>query len=89
MHDPLGPIQDAELRLREQFTELSRLWRSVREDWTDDRARVFEQQHLAELGPSLNRLDAAISEFVQTVRRAERALQDAEGQGPREGGRNR
>lgn len=76
MSHSLGPLQDADTRLKQHFIELSRLWRSVREDWSDDRARAFEEQHLAELGPSLTRLSTAIAEFASAVRAAERALQD-------------
>ncbi len=76
MHDPLTPIRDADDRLRHEFVELARLWQSVRTDWADARAAEFERQHLAELGPSLNRLAAALAEYTRVVRSADRMLRD-------------
>ncbi|TWT80684.1 hypothetical protein CA13_21300 [Planctomycetes bacterium CA13] len=72
----LGPIRDAENRIRRDFIDFARLWGDVRQDWLDDRCRQFEQKHLASLGPSLNRFTAALSEFYEVVRRADEALQD-------------
>ena len=72
----LGPLTDAENRLRRDFVDFSRLWASVKEDWRDDRCRRFEQDHLSSLGPSLNRFMAALHEFTDTVRKADRALSD-------------
>ena len=72
----LGPLTDAENRFRRDFIDFSRLWTSVREDWRDDRCRRFEQEHLASLGPSLNRFMAALHEFTDTVRQADRILAD-------------
>lgn len=74
----LGPIADGESRLRTEFVEFSRLWLDVKEVWRDDRCRRFEQEHLATIGPSLNRLATAISEFSEQIRKAERALEDAD-----------
>lgn len=72
----MPPIRDADDRLRHEFVELARLWQSVREDWADDRGAAFERQHLAELGPSLNRLAAAVAEYSRVVRSADRMLRD-------------
>ena len=72
----LGPVQDAENRIKRDFVEFSRLWSDVREDWLDDRCRKFEQQHLTTLGPSLSRLSSAMQEFCDVIRRADEALKD-------------
>jgi hypothetical protein len=72
----LGRVTDCEGRLRRDFVEFSRLWSAVREDWLDDRCKRFEQEHLASLGPSLGRLAAALHEFCDTVRKADRELRD-------------
>ena len=72
----LGPLTDAENRFRRDFIDFSRLWVSVRENWRDDRCRRFEQEHLASLGPSLNRFAAALHEFTDAVRKADRLLAD-------------
>ena len=72
----LGPLTDAENRFRRDFIDFSRLWASVREDWRDDRCRRFEQEHLSSLGPSLNRFMAALHEFTDAVRKADRILAD-------------
>ena len=72
----LGPLTDAENRFRRDFVDFSRLWASVKEDWRDDRCRRFEQENLSSLGPSLNRFMAALHEFTDVVRKADRALKD-------------
>lgn len=86
MSFPLGPIQDADGRLRDDFAELSRLWREVRESWRDEQARRFEAEHLAELGPSLSRLAQSLAEFGEAVRRADRLLEEPEANPEGEGG---
>lgn len=72
----LGPLTDAENRFRRDFVDFSRLWTGVKEDWRDDRCRRFEEEHLSSLGPSLNRFMAAMHEFSDLVRKADRALAD-------------
>ena len=72
----LGPVTDAENRFRRDFIEFSRLWAAVKEDWRDSRCRQFELEHLSTLGPSLSRFMAAVHEFTDTVRKADRALDD-------------
>jgi len=72
----LGRVTDCEGRLQRDFAEFARLWSSVREDWLDERCRRFEQQHLATLGPSLNRFTAALQEFSDAIRKADLALRD-------------
>ena len=72
----LGPLTDAENRFRRDFVEFARLWADVKEDWRNDRCRRFEQEHLSTLAPSLNRFTAALTEFTDAVRKADRALAD-------------
>jgi len=76
MSFPLGPLQDADNRLRHAFADLSRQWQATQEDWLDERRRRFEREHLSELGPSLSRLSAAIQELAEAVRIADRAVED-------------
>ena len=72
----LGLLSDAENRFKHDFVEFARLWADVKEDWRDDRCRRFEKEHLSTLAPSLTRFTAALSEFTDNVRKADRALAD-------------
>lgn len=72
----LGRVIDCEGRLQRDFTEFARLWSAVKEDWVDDRCRRFEQERLSTLGPSLSRFAAALHEFCDVVRKADRDLRD-------------
>ena len=72
----LGLLTDAENRFRHDFVEFAKLWADVKQDWQDDRCRRFEQEHLSSLGPSLNRFTAALNEFTDKVRKADRMLAD-------------
>ena len=72
----LGRVTDCEGRLQRDYVEFARLWSAVREDWLDDRCRRFEQERLASLGPSLSRFAAALHEFSDAVRKADRELRD-------------
>lgn len=71
-----GTLTDAENRFKRDFIEFAKLWADVKEDWRDDRCRKFEQEHLASLGPSLNRFTAGLNEFTNKVRKADRVLSD-------------
>ncbi|QDT13617.1 hypothetical protein [Planctomycetes bacterium K23_9] len=77
----LGTLTDAESRFKRDFIEFAKLWADVKEDWRDDRCRRFEQEHLASLGPSLNRFTAGLNELTNKIRQADRALAD-EGPSP-------
>ena len=72
----LGPIQDAESRIRRDFIDFARLWADVRENWLDDRCRQFELERLSTIGPTLSRFTAALHEFENVVRQADRELSD-------------
>jgi hypothetical protein len=72
----LGRLTDSENRLRRDFSEFSRLWASVREDWLDERCEQYQREHLTTIGPSLNRLTATLHEFYDNVRKADHALKD-------------
>ncbi len=76
MSHSIGRITDCEARLQRDFSEFSRLWARVREDWLDDRRRQFEQDHLSTIGPSLNRFVASLNEFTDAVRKADVNLRD-------------
>jgi hypothetical protein len=72
----LGRVTDCEGRLQRDFSEFARSWSAVREDWLDAKCQQFEQEHLASLGPSLSRFTAALHEFSDAVRLADRQLRD-------------
>ena len=72
----LAPLYDCQDRLKRDYIEFARAWSNAKQVWLDDRCRQFEQEHLNTLGPSLNRLRAALSEFSDAVRKAETALKD-------------
>ncbi|TWU35167.1 hypothetical protein [Novipirellula artificiosorum] len=72
----LGPVQDAENRLKRDFIDFARMWADAKEQWLDDRCRSFEQEHLSSLGPSLNRFSAALNEFCDVIRRSDDTLRD-------------
>ncbi len=72
----IGRLTDAENRFKRDFIEFAKLWAEVKDDWRDERCRKFEQEHLATLGPSLNRFTVAMSEFAGKVRKADRELAD-------------
>ncbi|MEM9366416.1 MAG: hypothetical protein AAGD07_10505 [Planctomycetota bacterium] len=73
---PLGPVYEAQSHLRHEFQDFAKVWQTTRASWRDEPARQFEQQSLAPLGPTLNRVSAAIDAFVDAVRASEKALQD-------------
>lgn len=72
----LGRVTDCQNRLKSDFIEFARLWAEVGEDWQDERRERFEKEHLSTLGPSLNRFSAALEDFSDAIRKADRALQD-------------
>ncbi|TWU50998.1 hypothetical protein Poly51_42910 [Rubripirellula tenax] len=72
----LNRVTDCESRLKRDFIEFARLWADVREDWLDERRAQFESEHLDSLGPSLNRFAAALRDFSDTARKADRLLRD-------------
>lgn len=72
----LGRVTDCQNRLQRDFIEFSRLWAEVRKDWADQRREQFERDHLTTIGPSLNRVSAALQDFSEAVRKAEKALDD-------------
>ena len=76
--DPLNiaPLSDAQGRFRREFSEFADVWREAKENWRDDRARRFEQEHLSSLGPSLSRFSATLGEFIETIRRAQVQIHD-------------
>jgi uncharacterized protein YukE len=74
----LAPLVDAQNRFRSEFTEFARLWQETKQDWRDDRARRFEQEHLSDLGPSLTRFATALSELTETLRKAQAAVADTD-----------
>ena len=76
----IAPLGDAQRRFRREFTELARLWQETKQDWRDDRARQFEREHLSPLSPSLTRFDSQLSEFIETLRKAQLAVSDTERQ---------
>lgn len=74
----LAPLTDAQNRFRREFTDFARLWQETKEDWRDDRARQFEQEFLAPLGPSLSRFASTLSEFTEFLRKSQVAINDTD-----------
>lgn len=76
--DPLNiaPLTDAQNRFRREFIDFARLWQEAKEDWRDDRAKQFEQEHLSPLGPSLSRFTSTLAEFTETLRKSQSAIAD-------------
>lgn len=72
----ISPLVDAQNRFRRDFVEFARLWQDAKDNWKDDRARRFEQEHLSSLGPSLSRFTAALNEFTDALRKAQTSLGD-------------
>ncbi len=72
----LGPLADAENRFRHGYTEFARSWIVVRENWLDDRCRRFQEERLSSIGPCLARFTAALHEFENIARKADRELAD-------------
>ena len=72
----ISPLIDAQNRFRRDFIDFSRIWQDAKDNWKDDRARRFEQEHLSSLGPSLSRFTAALNEFTEVVRKAQTTLND-------------
>ena len=75
----LGPIQDIDARLSHQYGELAQAWRTTREDWQDSVCEKFEQDRLQPIGPTLDRLHAAITEYLDIARQSSRELRDEGG----------
>ncbi len=71
-----APITSAQAQFRREFSDFARVWQDTKPLWRDDRARQFEQQYLASLGPSLSRLSAALTEFEDLLRKAQTAVSD-------------
>ena len=72
----LARLTDCENRLQRDFTQFARLWSDVKEDWADGRRDQFEREHLSSVGPSLQRFTAALHDFSDAARQADRDLAD-------------
>ena len=72
----LSPLIDAQNRFQRDFVEFARIWQDAKDEWKDDRAKRFEQEHLSTLGPSLSRFAATLNEFTETLRKAQMAVND-------------
>lgn len=79
----LGPLFDAENRIKQEFTDFSRLWANVRENWEDERRQRFQREHLDSIAPSLNRFLTELQDFADSIRKADRALEDGNRDGQR------
>ena len=76
MNSHIGPLIDAQSRLRSGFKSLAEAWAMVKEDWRDQRRERFEREYLVALGPSLSRLSAALDELRDLVAKSQRELSD-------------
>ncbi|WDQ18497.1 hypothetical protein [Rhodopirellula sp. P2] len=73
-----GPIQETQNQLRHEFSEFAEQWQRTKSVWRDEPARQFEEQCLADLTPTLNRVSAALQTLVDAIRQADRVLKDPE-----------
>ncbi|MEM6365024.1 MAG: hypothetical protein AAF745_11390, partial [Planctomycetota bacterium] len=72
----LGPLVDAQSRFQRQFQDFAKLWQTAKKQWRDDRARQFEQERLAALGPSLSRFATSLAELTDELRKSQVAVAD-------------
>lgn len=77
MHQfPMGPLNESQTRVRQEFLDFVEQWQRTKEDWRDEPARQFEEQALGGLAPTLTRVSAAMQTFSDEVRAADQALSD-------------
>jgi hypothetical protein len=76
MNSEIGPLIDAQSRLRSGFKSLAEVWAAVKEDWRDGRRDRFEREYLVTLGPSLSRLSTSLDELRDLVAKSQRELAD-------------
>lgn len=72
----LAQLTDCENRFQRDFVQFARLWNDTEKDWADVRRDRFQREHLSSIGPSLNRLTAAIHEFASAIHAADLELND-------------
>ncbi len=72
----LGPLVDAQSRFQREFQDFAKLWQTAKQEWRDDRARQFEQERLAALGPSLSRFATSLAELSDQLRKSQVAVAD-------------
>ena len=63
-------------RLRRVFSDFSKLWQATGEFWRDEQRSRYEKQHLAMIGPSLQRLSSMLTQLTDSVSDAEKELSD-------------
>lgn len=71
-----GSLQETQNQLRHEFNEFVHQWQQTKSVWKDEPARQFEEQCLADLAPTLNRVSGAIQSLVEAVHQADRLLDD-------------
>ncbi|EGF27884.1 hypothetical protein [Rhodopirellula baltica] len=74
-----GAIQETQNQLRHEFSEFAEQWQQTKSVWRDEPAHQFEEQCLADLAPTLNRVSSALQTLVDAIHQADRALKDPEG----------
>lgn len=72
----LGPLQESQSHLRQEFLTFANQWQATKATWQDAPARQFEQRFLRELSPTLSRVAQAADAFAEAVRHADRVLAD-------------
>ncbi len=75
---PLGPLLESQTRIRHDFLDFAEQWQRTRDGWRDEPARKFELESLNTLAPTLTRVAAAMQNFADAARRADRLLADPE-----------
>jgi len=70
----LSPVIDGQNQLRQDFKAFATVWVATKEEWRDLRRDQFEREYLQPLGPSLQRLSAALDQWRDFVVKSDRAL---------------
>jgi len=65
----VGNLQSGSSQLQEAFEKLMAAWELTRDDWTDERAQKFEEEHLRPIAEELNLLVPGIGAMSQVIER--------------------
>jgi hypothetical protein len=72
----IGNLEDGLGQLAHAVSDLNQRWAIVREHWTDDNSRQFEEKHLRPIQPQLQVLIAAAQGLAASIEKAVKDLDD-------------
>jgi len=75
-HIHVGPIVDAQNRLRQDYRTFAVAWAKTKDVWRDKKREQFEQEHLRTIGPALARLSTTLDQLLDFAAKSDRALSD-------------